>query len=47
MIVKPGVYKYYKRFIHTTALMIVEGVLQREGSVTNVNAQRFMVFQTN
>jgi hypothetical protein len=46
VIVKPGVYKHYKRFIHTTALIIVEGVLQREGAVTNVIVQRFMVFQT-
>jgi DNA polymerase III alpha subunit len=41
VIVKPGVYKHYKRFIHSTALMIVEGAAQREETVTNVIAQRF------
>ena len=47
VIVKPGVYKHYKRFIHTTALMVVEGTLQREGIVANVIANRFTAFQTN
>ena len=41
VIVKPGVYNHYKRFIHNSTLMVVEGVVQREGAATNVVALGF------
>jgi DNA polymerase III alpha subunit len=40
VIVRPKVYIRYRRILHTARLLIVEGVVQQKGGVTNLVAWR-------
>jgi error-prone DNA polymerase len=39
-VVRPAVYAQYRRTLHTALLLIVEGMAQRNGGVTNLFASR-------
>jgi error-prone DNA polymerase len=47
VIVRPQVYACYRRLIHTTSLLIVEGQVQHQGGVTNLLAERIIPLPTN
>jgi error-prone DNA polymerase len=40
IIVRPQIYARYRHFLHSSHLLIIEGIVQRESGVVNVLAQR-------
>jgi error-prone DNA polymerase len=43
VVVRPAVYAQYRRTLHTVPLLIVEGIVQRNGGVTNLLALKIAV----
>jgi hypothetical protein len=44
IIIRPQIYARYRRLLHTSHLLIIEGMVQRESGVVNVLALRLATF---
>jgi error-prone DNA polymerase len=44
IIIRPSVYERWRRVVRGVALLVVEGVVQCEGAVVNLLAERFATF---
>jgi error-prone DNA polymerase len=46
VIVRPQIYTRYRRLIHTTSLLIIEGIVQQQDGVVNLLAERMTALPT-